>query len=98
MAYANKKYHSGTICAGVDNGLAMTKLSGSPRRFGEKRTTPSRNENKATKPARSLIVKYQWKGILSADLDTPSGLLLPVMCSRKIWTITSAVTNNGTIK
>lgn len=29
IAYANKKYHSGRIWDGVDNGLAGIKLSGS---------------------------------------------------------------------
>lgn len=32
IAYANKKYHSGWICTGVDKGLAGIKLSGSPNR------------------------------------------------------------------
>lgn len=31
MAYANRKYHSGWMCAGVTRGLAGMKLSGSPR-------------------------------------------------------------------
>jgi|TARA_R110002050_G_scaffold120133_2_gene238062 hypothetical protein len=34
IAYANKKYHSGTICAGVDNGLAGIQLSAWPNVFG----------------------------------------------------------------
>jgi hypothetical protein len=32
IAYANKKYHSGLMWAGVDMGLAGIKLSGSPKR------------------------------------------------------------------
>ena len=59
IAYANKKYHSGTICEGVDNGLARMKLSGSPRRFGIKRTSLVITEVMTTKPTRSLIEKYQ---------------------------------------
>jgi hypothetical protein len=31
IAYANKKYHSGLMCAGVAMGLAGVKLSGSPK-------------------------------------------------------------------
>jgi hypothetical protein len=31
MAYANKKYHSGLMCAGVAMGFAGIKLSGSPK-------------------------------------------------------------------
>lgn len=31
MAYANRKYHSGLMWAGVTRGLAGVKLSGSPR-------------------------------------------------------------------
>lgn len=32
IAYANKKYHSGLMCAGVDIGFAGIKLSGSPNK------------------------------------------------------------------
>ena len=32
MAYANRKYHSGTMCSGVFSILANTKFSGSPKR------------------------------------------------------------------
>lgn len=32
IAYANKKYHSGWIWAGVTSGLAGIKLSGSPNK------------------------------------------------------------------
>jgi hypothetical protein len=31
IAYANKKYHSGWMCTGVERGFAGMKLSGSPR-------------------------------------------------------------------
>ena len=98
IAQANKKYHSGTIWAGVDNELARMKLSGSPRRFGLNRTSHKRAESMIQKPKTSLIVKYQWNGILSAEETTPSGLLLPVLCSMKICTTTVNATNNGTTK
>ena len=32
MALANRKYHSGWICAGVTKGFAIMKLSGSPNK------------------------------------------------------------------
>lgn len=34
IAYAKRKYHSGTICVGVVKGLATVKLSASPKMFG----------------------------------------------------------------
>ena len=59
IAYANRKYHSGTICAGVDIGFAMIKLSGSPSAFGLNMTNLKRALIMTTKPTISLIVKYQ---------------------------------------
>ena len=37
MAYANRKYHSGTMCFGVTIGLAGMKLSGSKNKVGLKK-------------------------------------------------------------
>jgi hypothetical protein len=34
IPYKGKKYHSGTICAGVTKGFAKRKLSGCPKRSG----------------------------------------------------------------
>lgn len=98
IAYANKKYHSGTIWAGVDIGLAKIKLSGSPRRFGLNNTKAISAESIAINPTKSLIVKYQWNGILSAEDTTPKGLLLPVLCNIKICITTVAATNIGATK
>jgi len=50
IAYANKKYHSGTICNGVDKGSASIKLSGSPREYGAKRTTAASPERATKNP------------------------------------------------
>lgn len=54
MAYANRKYHSGLMWGGVTRGLAGTKLSGSPRRLGEKRARQIRATSISVKPSRSL--------------------------------------------
>jgi len=54
MAYANRKYHSGLMCGGVTRGFAGTKLSGSPRRLGEKRASEMRATSMSVKPSRSL--------------------------------------------
>ena len=35
IAYANRKYHSGWMCAGVTSGFAGVKLSGSLRIYGD---------------------------------------------------------------
>lgn len=57
MAYANKKYHSGTIWLGVLIGLATTKLSASPKMKGKNKTKKNKITNTNMKPAMSLIVK-----------------------------------------
>ena len=54
IAYANRKYHSGLMCGGVTRGFAGVKLSGSPRRLGEKSARHVRPIRRATKPKRSL--------------------------------------------
>lgn len=54
IAYANKKYHSGLMWGGVTRGLAGVKLSGSPRRLGEKRASDVRAIKITAKPRRSL--------------------------------------------
>lgn len=43
---------------GVTRGLAGIKLSGSPRRLGEKRAKEVRAENSTRNPSRSLNEKY----------------------------------------
>ena len=58
IAYAKRKYHSGTIWAGVDKGFEAIKLSGSPRRNGEKKTRERRAVIITTKPNISLIVDF----------------------------------------
>lgn len=98
IAYANKKYHSGTICAGVTIGLAMMKLSGSPNRFGMKITNLNKIKRNTIKPTTSLIVKYQWNGTLSDEELTPSGLFLPVLCNNRMCITTVKATIIGVIK
>ena len=59
IAYAKRKYHSGTICAGVDIGLARIKLSGSPSMFGANIIRHNIVKNIIMNPTKSLMVKYQ---------------------------------------
>jgi hypothetical protein len=62
----------------VTRGFAGLKFSGSPRRFGLRSVKRTKALNRIRIPARSLIVKYGWKGILSVSLFVPIGLLDPV--------------------
>lgn len=57
MAYAKRKYHSGLMWGGVTRGLAGVKLSGSPRRLGQKRDRVVRAARRTANPRRSLYVK-----------------------------------------
>ena len=77
IAYANRKYHSGTICAGVTIGSASIQLSGCPRSLGAKNTYREKNRMKASPPKRSFAVKYGWKVILSTFEIVPSGFEEP---------------------
>lgn len=54
MAYANRKYHSGLMWAGVTRGLAGVKLSGSPRKLGEKSARVVSATRRTVNPMRSL--------------------------------------------
>jgi hypothetical protein len=54
IAYANRKYHSGCMCKGVDIGLAGIKLSGSKRKFGAKRVRKNKPARRIIKPNISL--------------------------------------------
>lgn len=56
IAYAKRKYHSGTICGGVIIGLAGIKLSGSPRALGNISTTVNKQNPIITNPTMSLIL------------------------------------------
>jgi hypothetical protein len=54
MAYAHKKYHSGLMWVGVDNGLAGMKLSGSRNRSGVIREIVVAIKIRLINPMRSL--------------------------------------------
>lgn len=54
IAYANRKYHSGLMWGGVTRGLAGVKLSGSPRRLGEKSAREVNAMRTTANPKRSL--------------------------------------------
>jgi hypothetical protein len=61
IAYANKKYHSGTMWVGVIIGLAKIKFSGSPKKKGNRKIKISINIINKKINQRSLIEKNQWK-------------------------------------
>jgi len=65
-------------------GLAITKLSGSPKKLGAKNKRKPKKPSRTTKPTTSLTEKYQWNGILSAEDLNPNGLFLPVRCNSRI--------------
>lgn len=54
IAYAQRKYHSGLICAGVDRGFAGIKFSGSPRALGKKSTKNESEARNRMNPTMSL--------------------------------------------
>jgi len=56
IAYAKRKYHSGTMWAGVSMGLAGLKFSVSTRRVGDVKTSPTRMVSKTTNPLVSLVL------------------------------------------
>lgn len=64
MAYAHRKYHSGLIWVGVTRGLAGRKFSGSVSEFGVKNLIVASVNVKPAIPIISLMVKYEWKGVL----------------------------------
>lgn len=49
IAYANRKYHSGTIWAGVDKEFAKIKFSGSPSKKGKRKTKTSKSKTQNKK-------------------------------------------------
>lgn len=57
IAYANKKYHSGWIWAGVTRGLAAIKFSGSPKSQGKKKLIRKNTIKNITNPMASIKVK-----------------------------------------
>jgi len=59
--YANRKYHSGTICGGVTRGSAGLKLSTSPSSHGAHITRNKRRLIAGIAPMISFQVKYGWK-------------------------------------
>lgn len=83
---------------GVTSGLAGVKLSGSPKRFGEKRAKDRRRVIRIINPRRSLNEKYGWNEILSASELTPIGLFEPVSCRNMAWIRVAATTTNGSRK
>lgn len=54
MAYAQRKYHSGLMWAGVDSGLAGIKFSGSPRILGPNNASAARVVKKTINPNTSF--------------------------------------------
>lgn len=61
------------------------KLSGSPKRLGEKRASVVNAISNAANPRRSLYEKYGWKEILSESELSPRGLLEPDSWRKRRW-------------
>jgi len=55
IAYAKRKYHSGTMWGGVIRGLAGIKLSASIKNRGQKKIILSKAVKSTEKPKASLI-------------------------------------------
>lgn len=85
MVYANRKYHSGLMCAGVVRGEAWRKFSDSIKRFGISRVTIVNSISIIAIPRRSLKEKYGWNGIISIVEERPVGLFDPVSCRNIKW-------------
>ena len=98
IAYANKKYHSGTICSGVDIILAMEKFSGSPTRYGFKKIKTSKIKKTIKKNITSLATKNGWKLRMLYFLKILLGFWLPVLCKKKTWSPTNLAIKIGTQK
>ena len=80
MAYKAKKYHSGTMCAGVVSGLAWIELSGWPRAIGVPKATRATPMAHTTQPTRSLMSESVQKALLSTGLAPTSGWFDPYWC------------------
>ena len=76
MAYKAKKYHSGTMCAGVVSGLAWIELSGWPRAMGVKKAYREKPMAPSTQPTRSLIPESVRKALLSTGWAPTRGWFL----------------------
>jgi len=57
IAYPNRKYHSGLMCVGVTNWLAIIKFSASIKIVGQYMQTATKPHNKNTTPSKSLKEK-----------------------------------------
>ena len=97
IVYANRKYHSGLMCAGVVSGEAWRKFSDSIRRFGINKVTAMNNINIIDIPKMSLKEKYGWNGIISIVDERPVGLFDPVSWRNIKWIAVKAEMMNGVI-
>lgn len=95
IAYAKRKYHSGTIWVGVIIGLAKIKFSGSPKKNGKRKIKISPNEKKRKKNQKSFEVKNQWKDKRLNFLGKFKGLFLPDKWRKKRWRMINPLKING---
>ena len=86
MAYKAKKYHSGTMCAGVVSGLAWIELSGWPRAMGAPKANRVKPMAPSTQPTRSLMMVSVRKALLSTGLAPTRGWFDPYWCRAAICT------------
>jgi len=98
IAYANRKYHSGWMCTGVDNGFAMFRFSTSPSMSGffEIITTIARLTH--TIGIRSFVINIGLNLILSMFVLVPVGFDDPLSCNAIRWIITIAAIPIGRMK
>jgi len=97
IAYANRKYHSGWMCVGVDRGFAWLKFSTSPISSGVIVEISRRIVNIATATCASLFDIEAENFILSMFSLVPVGFDDPVLCSIMRWTITIIIITIGVI-
>ena len=98
IAYANRKYHSGWICTGVDRGLAMFRFSTSPKKFGLFEIIIIIETEIQIRGVRSLIVNDGWNFTLSNWVFVPVGLDDPLTCRAIRWMMIIAEIIIGTKK
>lgn len=98
IAYSHRKYHSGLMCVGVTRGLASKKFSGSVSILGLNRMSVMKIVRMMVYPRKSLMEKYEWKGIRSEFELSPMGFDDPVWCRNSKWMIISARITKGKMK
>lgn len=98
IAYANRKYHSGWMCGGVVDLLAVLKFSTSPNILGLIEIISINKMEMKIIGIVSFTAKYGKNLILSIFGLTPRGLEDPLLCNRIRCISTRAAITIGKIK